>query len=360
MKKFLLLAALLSTLPAYAQYAPWHDQVLVNSFGIKPGAFASVTVCTNQACSPSVANIYGNQTGAGGTIANPLTADQNGNFSFWAASGFYFITAQAAGISLQGYWVCVGGCGSGGGGGGGTGTVTSFSSGGLTDLFNTNVSNPSTTPALTFSKTSQGASLFYATPCGATGFPTWRALCAQDLPAVTKREYMVFAGCTNGLGASAWDLPASGGMTAACVTDGTNGTVQGVLQAAHSTLAYYSLGIEGDFTAFVNADIWFTSIDTTQGHTIQFTLATACTGPGGTVADTPAYNPTQNFATVTIPSSAVSGGAYHATLTGVTATTCTANDILHIKLARSSSDTSTDTAVQLTGTMILSFQGTLN
>jgi hypothetical protein len=69
--------------------------------------------------------------------------------------------------------------------GGGSGTVTSFSSGNLSPLFTTSVATATTTPALSFTATSQSANLFYASPNGAPGVPTFRAIVAADLPAGT-------------------------------------------------------------------------------------------------------------------------------------------------------------------------------
>ena len=62
---------------------------------------------------------------------------------------------------------------------GGGGTVTSVS--GLAPLFT--VANPTTTP--TFSQISQAQNLFYASPNGSSGVPTFRALVSADLPVGT-------------------------------------------------------------------------------------------------------------------------------------------------------------------------------
>ena len=70
-------------------------------------------------------------------------------------------------------------------GGAGTGTVTSVSAGNLSPLFNTSVANPTTTPALSFSQISQAQNLFYASPNGSSGNPTFRAIVAADLPSLS-------------------------------------------------------------------------------------------------------------------------------------------------------------------------------
>lgn len=70
------------------------------------------------------------------------------------------------------------------GGSGGSGTVTNFSAGNLSPLFNASVANPTTTPALTFAQISQLQNLFYASPNGSAGNPTFRAIVTADLAGV--------------------------------------------------------------------------------------------------------------------------------------------------------------------------------
>jgi hypothetical protein len=68
------------------------------------------------------------------------------------------------------------------------GTVTVFSavSSALSQIFTTNVTNSTTTPALTFSVVTKAANLIYASPTtGAAAAPTFRSLVIADLPTVT-------------------------------------------------------------------------------------------------------------------------------------------------------------------------------
>ena len=67
----------------------------------------------------------------------------------------------------------------------GSGTVTSFSAGDLSPIFTSTVTSPTSTPNISFSKISQAQNLFYASPNGSSGLPTFRALVAADLPAIT-------------------------------------------------------------------------------------------------------------------------------------------------------------------------------
>lgn len=70
--------------------------------------------------------------------------------------------------------------------GGGSGTVTTFSAGNLSPLFASSVANATTTPALTFTLSTQVQKTFFAGPAsGADAAPTFRALVAGDLPAGT-------------------------------------------------------------------------------------------------------------------------------------------------------------------------------
>lgn len=68
----------------------------------------------------------------------------------------------------------------------GSGSVTSVSSGNLSPLFTTSVAAATTTPAISYSLTTQSANLVFAGPTsgGAAG-PTFRALVATDIPALS-------------------------------------------------------------------------------------------------------------------------------------------------------------------------------
>ena len=67
-----------------------------------------------------------------------------------------------------------------------SGTVTSFSSGNLSPLFTTSVATATTTPALSFSLNTQSPNLVFAGPTsGLAAAPTFRALVAGDLPAIS-------------------------------------------------------------------------------------------------------------------------------------------------------------------------------
>lgn len=90
-----------------------------------------------------------------------------------------------------------------GSGGGGGGTVTAFSAGTLSPLFTTSVATSTTTPALSFTLSTQTANLFFAGPAsGSAAAPTFRALVNADFPNTLAPTFS---------GANLTNLPASGG-----------------------------------------------------------------------------------------------------------------------------------------------------
>lgn len=176
--------------------------------------------------------------------------------------------------------------------------------------------------------------------------------------APVKRLLIRVAGCNGSTAAPSFDLPLSGGMAYNCKTDATNGTVQGIMAAAQSTVAYATLVVPDDWASFKSAKILFTTADATSGHTIIFTISTACVAPNAGNTDTPAYNSANAFTTTTIGGGATANALYSTTAGTVTNTGCAAGDILHVKLARTNTDTSTDTAIALTGDLVIAYNGT--
>lgn len=74
--------------------------------------------------------------------------------------------------------------------GSGAGTVTSVSVGNLSPLFTSNVADPTTTPAVTFTLVNQNANLVYAGPStGVPAAPTFRSLVAADIPDLSAVYY---------------------------------------------------------------------------------------------------------------------------------------------------------------------------
>ena len=67
----------------------------------------------------------------------------------------------------------------------GSGTVSSVAVGNLSPLFTTVVANPTTNPAISFAAVSQSQNLFYASPNGSSGVPSFRAIVLDDLPSMS-------------------------------------------------------------------------------------------------------------------------------------------------------------------------------
>lgn len=152
------------------------------------------------------------------------------------------------------------------------------------------------------------------------------------------------AGCNNATAASIYDLPTSNAPTATCVT-GTN-IQKGILAYADSAnqSAQTHFTLPDDWSGNVDIKILFTSTDTTNGNTTKFTVATACRTPssGSGSTDDPTFNTAQTL-TYTNGASEVSAALRKLSQTSVTMTGCSAGDLLHLKIGRDVTDSSTAT-----------------
>lgn len=154
----ILLSGILSAAPTFAQnvngyYAnfAWTATTIAGQTTFTPIPDAAIQVCTypaNAVPCTNLATLYLGPSLASSTGPNPLTADQYGNFGFWAASGTYQYTlTTTSGQSVGPFPVTLGGGSSGGGGnpGGSFGAVQwnsngsfgGFSGTGLLKLNNT-------------------------------------------------------------------------------------------------------------------------------------------------------------------------------------------------------------------------------
>ena len=173
-----------------------------------------------------------------------------------------------------------------------------------------------------------------------------------------KRMILPFASCNSTTAAPAWDLPTSNPAVATCKTGGTNLTVQGVLAYADGDIAYYSGIVPSDWQSWGLSRISFTTSDTTNGHTIIFKLALACDTPNGGNTDDPAYGTANAYATVTIGGGATANASYQTSTSPLSGGSCAAGSLLHFELTRAT-DTSSDTAIAVTGWLEVLYNGTV-
>lgn len=118
----------------------------------------------------------------------------------------------------------------------GAGTITSFSAGDLSPIFTSTVTSPTSTPNISFSKISQAQNLFYASPNGSSGLPTFRALVAADLPAITG---YVPTSRTLTINSVTYDLTADRSWTVTA-SGATWGSITGTLTAQTDLTLYLS------------------------------------------------------------------------------------------------------------------------
>jgi hypothetical protein len=147
------------------------------------------------------------------------------------------------------------------------------------------------------------------------------------------KVFLPAAGCNNTTAGSFWDLPTSTAAVPACVT-GTN-IQKGVLDFADSGpfVAQNTLILPADFSGAIDARIiWTTSA--TSGNA-KWSLATICTDVAASATDDPSFN---TASTVTTAAPGTANRVQTTAIAGVTATGCTAGNLLHLKISRDGTD----------------------
>jgi hypothetical protein len=104
----------------YYSNIAWTSSYVSGQQVLVPIPNAQITVCTYPANAVPCTNLatlyYGPTVGGGMSPTNPVSGDQYGNFSFWAASGYYqYTVTNSYGQSAGPYTIVLGGTGSGGG-----------------------------------------------------------------------------------------------------------------------------------------------------------------------------------------------------------------------------------------------------
>lgn len=138
------------------------------------------TTETNPTTTPNISFSLVNQPSA--TAFMGPSAGSAGEPWFRVFTGNDLINSVRAGsnvtVTNNGDYISIASTASGGGGG----TVTDFSAGNLSPLFTTNVGSSTTTPALTFTLTSQTSGVFFCGPsAGSAAGPTFRNIVGQDI-----------------------------------------------------------------------------------------------------------------------------------------------------------------------------------
>ena len=180
----------------------------------------------------------------------------------------------------------------------GAGTITNFSAGNLSPLFNTTVTSPTSTPNLSFSAISQAQNLFYASPNGSSGVPTFRALVAADIPTLTNYVPTSRTLTINGV---TYDLSANRSWTIAA----------GVSSVTATAPLTSSGGATPDISTSMNTNKLIGRSTAGVGVMEEITIGSGLTLSGGTLSSTATGG--------SIPHATAAGtDTYTATITGVT------------------------------------------
>lgn len=153
-----------------------------------------------------------------------------------------------------------------------------------------------------------------------------------------KRFDIRAAVCSAGVGYVALDNRSGNAGSPTCTADNQNSGITWPDADAY----YFSWPIPADWSSFNKITFWFTSTDTTNGHTIIWSFATYCVQPNNNIAEPngPTYN-TASTVTTTIGASAVSAGKYSASISSFTTTGCSTGYEMRMKFTRNT-DTATN------------------
>ena len=189
---------------------------------------------------------------------------------------------------------------------GGAGTVTQVTSGNFSPLFNVSVATNTTTPAFSFAGISQTQNLFFASPNGSSGNPSFRALVAGDVPASANscaaHQFTISLAsgltvtCAQPVAADIGSIPGSSGQllynNAGAI--GAEDPVVSYSTPAESTAAWTS-ATAGNTAVSVNL---YTSASSSSLSTVVVTLNQGSTITGGAVtfeaSDTTAFTNAYN------------------------------------------------------------------
>lgn len=142
----------------------------------QPAPGAAVRVCTSTAtgtpCSPLAPNVYSDPT-LTTSIANPFSADSNGNYSVFLPTGVYIVQETPVPGTVYSFLIFVNG----------TGTVSSVGLNLPGSVFQISGSPVNTTGTLTGTFIAQSANTVFANCTGSTAVPVFCGLTANMIPA---------------------------------------------------------------------------------------------------------------------------------------------------------------------------------
>lgn len=230
------------------------------------------------------------------------------------------------------------------------GTVTSIgiADGSTVPLFGITGSPVTTSGTITLTLQNQSANTILSGPTtGAAAQPTFRALVAADLPAMSYTIYLIAAGANNGFAANGLDL--SGTNSPSATAYGTApqsfGGLDFTVGSPTATQGLTHFRLPSDWTG--NIDIvlfWFSG--STSTNSVVWTVATAFVADAvGLLA--PTYNTTQNIIKA---NNAVANTRNSAALANITQTGAAAGSTMFLKIGRNptnGSDTLAATATLL-------------
>jgi hypothetical protein len=181
----------------------------------------------------------------------------------------------------------------------GSGTVTNFSAGSLSVLFGTSVSNPTTTPSLTFSQTNASAGTVFANNTTVAAVPAF--VTNPRITAIANLTSNGFVKTSGGIGTLSVDTTTyqvqDADLDAIAALSGTSGLLKKT--AANTWTLDTSTYLTGNQSITLTGDITgsgATSIATTYNNAVPTTKAGLPTG--GTTGDVLAKNSATNYDTV--------------------------------------------------------------
>lgn len=301
MKRLIYLAMLLASTTALAQTGPITSYCQLGatqanvtnilSTNFQEGVVPSCTVQVYLTGTFTPATIYSN--GSSGALSNPFTANPDGSFTFWAATGQGYDAVLSGGVVPIVYpnAKTISALYPANNSGGGAGTVTSVS---LTvpSWLSVTGSPITTSGTLAITSVSQSANFFLAAPNGTPGVMTPRAIVAADIPTLNQSTTGNAATATkistNGTGNQVWGMN-SGASAQGWQTLAGSGTVTTSGSPANTNIAEFTAPtVIGPATAaHIVAAIGSTAVANATAAASATSATTTTNVAGGSIGQVP-------------------------------------------------------------------------